>query len=175
MIAKQLKDKKGFTLVEVIISIAVLSIASVFILQMFVTSAQLNANARDIDKVNMWTSTLMETFHMTADPMAFDQADVFTSPEVTRIGEELTITCFFDKNWQPIAGSEGAEFALIAWVSHEEDGPSTATGFGVNAPTVHGALYTLEVTAQHLNVGGRDVQLGHTVNTNYFLIEEVLP
>lgn len=169
------KRGEGFTLVEVIISIGVLSIASVFILQMFVTSAQLNANARDIDKVNMWTSTLMETFHLEDDPAAFADNPVFTHPIVQAGGEATTIICRFDKDWQPVEGEEGAKFRMTAVVTHEEDGPETATGLAEGSPTVRGALYTIAVEFHSLDAGGRDVLLGSTSNTNYFQIEEASP
>lgn len=172
---KKRRRSQGFTLVEVIISIAVLSIVSVFILQMFVTSAQLNANARDIDKVNMWTSTLMESFHIQRDPMAFDKDDVFSYVASALEEEQLVITCYFDGDWMPVQQDDERTFMLRAVVTHEEDGPSTRTSLQSDALSVHGALYSLQVEFYHLDAGGHDVRLSATNSTNYFQIEEALP
>lgn len=174
-----MKKKKqrsgGFTLVEVIISIGVLSIASVFILQMFVTSAQLNANARDIDKVNMWTSTLMESFHLEKDPMDFPDNDVFTYPIVESGDEKTVIAQFFDEDWKAIQGEEGSSFRMVATITHDEDGPSVATALEEGAPRVHGALYSIALEFYSRDSSGRDILLGSTGNTNYFQIEEDAP
>jgi len=165
-------NQEGFTLVEVIISIAVLSIVSVFILQMFVTSTQLNDNARDVDKVNMWTSTLMETFHLQDDPLLFGENGVFTYAATEPTEDGLIITCYFDTDWNPVESGEARDFTLKATVAHEEEGSAVPTGLAPDAPVVRGVLYSLSLEFFHLDANGNDVRLGMTQNSNYFLLEE---
>lgn len=59
-ILNKLKNDDGFTLLEVVISIAVLSIISGFILQMFIVSANANNTAKDMDLARELSKAIIE-------------------------------------------------------------------------------------------------------------------
>lgn len=54
-------NNKGFTLIEVILSIAILSIVSVVVLRLFVTSHELNEQSRAIDLASNTASNVLES------------------------------------------------------------------------------------------------------------------
>ncbi|NDL66172.1 type IV pilus modification PilV family protein [Anaerotalea alkaliphila] len=51
----------GFTLVEVVVSIAVLSLLSVFFLQLFLKAQEVNGRARELDQATVLASGLLES------------------------------------------------------------------------------------------------------------------
>ena len=53
--------KKGVSLVELILSIAVLSILSVYVIQMFLLSQRLNAQAEALDQSVLLSENIFET------------------------------------------------------------------------------------------------------------------
>ena len=61
----------GFTLLEVILSIATISLVSVFILEMFVVSNRVNKKASDIDNANMICLNAVESFKSGDTPGAY--------------------------------------------------------------------------------------------------------
>ena len=63
---KFLKNDDGFSLLEAILSVAVISVVSVFILQMFITSANANKKTQAADSANVAAISLMEEFRAMA-------------------------------------------------------------------------------------------------------------
>ena len=86
------KNTRGFTLLEVVVSITVLALTSVFILQMFVVSDNVNKKARDIDNANMVCMAAVESFKNGTQPYgAFGEYEEF----------------YYDGNWD-ITGLDAA-------------------------------------------------------------------
>lgn len=56
-----LKKRKGFTLIEIIISIGIVSFLSVYLLQIFITAKNLNENSYDLDNAVILSKSVMET------------------------------------------------------------------------------------------------------------------
>ena len=73
MIAKLYKNQDGFTLLEVVISVAVLSILSVFILQLFIASANANKRAQNIDIASSKAQAVIEEFKTLDETEAYAQ------------------------------------------------------------------------------------------------------
>ncbi len=53
--------KKGFTLIEVIVSIAIVSFLSIYLIQIFITAKNLNAMAYDLDNAVIVSKSVMES------------------------------------------------------------------------------------------------------------------
>ena len=98
---KKLKNQDGFTLLEVIISIAVLSILSVFILQMFISSATANQRAQNIDVAAGKAIAVVEQFKMLED--IADVETAFAAYDIVIDGEIYSFSQFFDNEWVPAA------------------------------------------------------------------------
>lgn len=94
-INKYVKNDKGFTLLEVIISIATLAIISGFVLQMFIVSANANDIAKNKDNGREISKMMIEGFktHKSLDEVI----------EVFMLTKEndgtLSTSFFFDSSW----------------------------------------------------------------------------
>ena len=98
------KHNGGFTLLEVILSIAVVSLISVFILEMFVVSNRVNKKAFEIDNANIICMEAVESF------------------KNGRTNEIKNYEKYFDREWNPADLFINAEYTLIVTVSsHETD------------------------------------------------------
>ncbi len=85
-----MKRKKGFSLIEILLSIAIFSILSVFVLQMFSTAKKLNENARELDRSVLVAETIFERI----------QAKQFTNFEEE--SDTSVMTFHYDGDWKPI-------------------------------------------------------------------------
>ncbi len=65
----KVKNHDGFTLIEVIISIAILSVVSVVVLQLFMTSRNLNIQSRHSDIASVLTSNTIESVKSFDNPI----------------------------------------------------------------------------------------------------------
>lgn len=89
-------NKKGFTLVELIIAVGVLAVAGVFLVQMFLSASVLSQKARDTDTALYHAQAIIEEFKIS--PIIGD------------------LTLFFDDDWNE---SEGGVYMLSARVTQE--------------------------------------------------------
>ncbi len=90
-----MKRKKGFSLVEILLSIAVFSILSVFVLQMFSTAQNLNVAASELDQSVLVAESIFERIQATQSFESF--------------GGQLdgpVMTLHFDEDWKTIAVSD---------------------------------------------------------------------
>jgi|GEM_PF-1210818 len=97
---KKIKNQDGFTLMEVVISIAALSVLSVFILQMFITSANANARAQNIDIASANAMSIMERFKTLNDISALE--DLYPEFIIQKRDDgNYTFTERYGKDWNP--------------------------------------------------------------------------
>jgi prepilin-type N-terminal cleavage/methylation domain-containing protein len=102
-----MKPSKGFTLLEVILSVAALSLISIFILQMFMASARLNERAKNTD---------------IAVTKAVSGIEQLKSGQVGVLSEGNT-EVYFDINWNTHSNQNGnACFVLMLTVTKESTG-----------------------------------------------------
>jgi prepilin-type N-terminal cleavage/methylation domain-containing protein len=102
-----MKTEKGFSLLEVIISIATLSIISGFILQMFIVSSQLNHRAKDLDIGASLAINSIERFKRSTASDLFDKHILFEGYLTNRITEqEVELIQGYDADWESIPLSE---------------------------------------------------------------------
>lgn len=116
-----LQNSKGFSLVEVVLSLAVLVLLAPLALQAFSLSARLNQKSSDLDLATGLAIAYIEDFK--AAPLAF----------LPPHGEKGTERHYFDASWQPLTDAEGAAFSLLLESSRQ------------------GGLHHLEITLEGLN------------------------
>lgn len=95
------KENNGFTLVEVIVSIALLATLSVVLLQMFTVSSRTNRSAYELDTANAICVKAAEVYK--GDPRdGADSGTYLVSPEFTPtvIGSEITYTKDIDSRFR---------------------------------------------------------------------------
>jgi prepilin-type N-terminal cleavage/methylation domain-containing protein len=103
---QKIKNNRGFTLVEVIIAIGVIAIASVIILQLFITAKNLNQKSEDLDKSILASTSIVELIKSGKAP-----GDIKANPsiEYALIDESndiISINMYYDNNWNLIESKD---------------------------------------------------------------------
>jgi len=143
---KKLRNQDGFTLMEVVISIAALSVLSVFILQMFITSANANARAQNIDIATNHATNIMERFKTMNN--INDIESLYAEYRVISIGDDFAFEETYGKDWA--ANPDGVFHLEVSIVRHPDYyDPIAVASYDakadapVTAPV--GAVYTISV------------------------------
>jgi len=96
MITRTAKEN-GFTLIEVILSIAMLSIVSVIVLRLFIVSHEVNEASHQIDLANLEAIKIMEDFSAYPDFTAFTHMYTWLKEEQN----QWTGTQLYDGTFNP--------------------------------------------------------------------------
>ncbi|HEX2947244.1 MAG TPA: prepilin-type N-terminal cleavage/methylation domain-containing protein [Clostridia bacterium] len=139
----KIRKTEGFTLIEVIVSIAILSIISVAIVQMFTVSARVNNKAYVLDKANALCTETAERFK--ADP-GFPGAEGsgFTQAPT----ESGTVYRYLDRDFNYTDGpapADGSGYRLDVTVT-------TSSAVATQAFNYPDAAYEYKLTNQETNL-----------------------
>jgi prepilin-type N-terminal cleavage/methylation domain-containing protein len=101
---KTSNQEQGFTLIEIILSMGILAIVSIFVLQMFIKSHSLKEMAFDKDYALTTAQTVMEHYKASGpnpDELQFlgGFSPVLISYSFSENPYQYTAVCFFDQNW----------------------------------------------------------------------------
>jgi prepilin-type N-terminal cleavage/methylation domain-containing protein len=115
---QKIKNNRGFTLVEVIIAIGVIALASVIILQLFITAKNLNQKSTDLDKSILASTSIVELIKSGEAP---DDIKANPSAEHAFIDESndiININMYYDDNWHLIESKDtNLGYTLTAIIS----------------------------------------------------------
>jgi len=140
-------DAKGFSLLEIIISVAALSFVGVFIVQMFISSSNLNTKARNVDFATSEAVTALEGFKRLT---LYDGGDATTGKYYDKDWRELEF-----KDLNELNSSEEVYFVLKMSVTLEEE---LETG---------GCLYAAEAVVTDIS-GDEDKVIASLSTKKYF-------
>lgn len=98
----KIRKTEGFTLIEVIVSIAILSIISVALIQMFAVSARTNGKTYAMDKANALCTETAEQFK--ADPGFPGAVGSGFAPEQSETGPGTVYTRYLDRDFDCTEG-----------------------------------------------------------------------
>lgn len=114
-----MKRKKGFSLVEILLSIAVFSILSVFVLQMFATAKNLNENARELDRSVLIAESLFERIQAVQSFESLGGQQGFEHANLSGESDASVMTLHYDEDWKTIAVTDLAPIYKV--VVHKQD------------------------------------------------------
>jgi prepilin-type N-terminal cleavage/methylation domain-containing protein len=120
---KTLTNPRGFTLVEIIISIAMLSVLSVYMLQLFVQSANMNRKAYELDRSVMITQNIVELIGQADTPTI--SGNGLYALRLEGSGPEKRGRMYFDEGFSSIESDEGPKYSLeisVTEAGEEVDG-----------------------------------------------------
>lgn len=175
MLNNNLHNEKGFTLVEVIISIAVFSFISAIVLRLFVMSSDLSEKVRIEDVANVYAANALEICKESTAPNDVMNNDFFDQGLWT--GEEdLSCVLYYDEHWQKVVEASGT-YALVLQIQKYESQYSTLMAQDLKVSDAHGilktGLYQLTVTIRDLSSMDLSDRVVATLQTNkYFVFEE---
>lgn len=95
------KNRKGFSLLEIIMAVGLLSLVSVYTLQIYVTAHRLNQQTLDLDESIQIASTVMQL----VDGSSQDELllhPVFDHAHVNKSGDGLEIEQWYNDTWKPV-------------------------------------------------------------------------
>lgn len=157
----------GFTLLEVIVSIAALSFISVFILQMFISSSNLNNRAKDSDIAMSVAISEIESLkkHSAVSGYLSEGDDI---RETTENNGVITVSLYYDKAWNLTKNSETVSpEAKPAYCLKVDIMPDTETPPQIEGVT-SGVLYILNADVADISLTGNGRRLASFRTKKYF-------
>lgn len=184
---KYFKNQRGFSLLEVILSIATVSILSIFILRMFMVSSTANLKAKNMDIASNYATSFIEEFKAFKSVDDFFQNMVFEGSQISlgesefividndyafsgiKIDQCIRIYTFFNEKWNireikavesdPLSPKEeDIKFAMLLKVSPDEDSESLPSG----------SLYKIEVSIYDVSYDEDKKELAGYSSLKYF-------
>jgi prepilin-type N-terminal cleavage/methylation domain-containing protein len=136
----------GFTLVEVIISVAVLCLVCGVMLRLFVAADDLRENNMDIEKAQVYVLNKMEELKSADEPLP---ADILSEPDYDG---SFTLTQYFDNDWKGVQSWENPRYILVTEIVPMGEGIFTEGAFGVSDEnnSVSSALFKIEVSMRDI-------------------------
>lgn len=110
----RVRINKGVSLVEIILSIAILSLLSVYIIQMFILSKKLNSEAEDLDKSVYLSESI---FEMIEREEPFNPEVMFQHVRVQESAMGSEIEVFFDSDWNVTDTAQDKGYVLTLSIS----------------------------------------------------------
>ena len=167
----KIKEEDGFSLLEVILSIGIMAILSIFILQMFMVGARANLRAKNMDTASYIASGALEELKTCSEANGFLSTDFIIDTQVSfglsdfimineRMGfsafdftKGFTLYKYYDKSWRTVSLSapaqepdmpenENISFVLKLFMSLDSES------------AINGSLYNVEVSVTDLNRSG---------------------
>ena len=157
-IAKTFKCRRGFTLLEVIISIAVLALISGFILQMFVSSATANKRAKDMDIASMKSINVLELFGAADSYSEF--VDAFANRYQNVAFSDGKCELLFDENWEQTTSSQSVNYVMEIMITQTEVlGTKVISAYSADSndaeEITQGFMYSIDISVDEIEESRR--------------------
>lgn len=133
-IHKNMCNAKGFTLTEMLVAVAVLSLMGLVVIQVFITASSLNHKAADTDRaVAICTAVVEQLKGLPVETLLDSQTITAVFPEalvtIAPSGQDGTIKLFYSEEWEtlPLYSSMSPNYVLEAALkaSDSKDGSVT--------------------------------------------------
>lgn len=108
----KLKRHKGVSLVELILSIAVLSILSVYVIQMFITSKDLNTKAKVLDQSVLTSESIFEAVDADRTLENLKNLKIFKHSSFQNNEGVITSKVYLDDSFSAIDSPSEATYVL---------------------------------------------------------------
>lgn len=164
--AKKTRSEKGFTLVEVIISIGFLCLACGIIIQLFVASGDIREKTTLKETASVIASNTVEACRISNSPTDVG-IGIFNQDSTVYTMEEgkYSIRQYFSEYWLPPSDSEDPFYVVKTIIEQVE---SLSEQDDVSA-----GLYSITVTVELINVNRADAEIIIELNTQkYYVFRE---
>ncbi|MDA3846141.1 MAG: type II secretion system protein [Vallitaleaceae bacterium] len=142
---KILSSDKGFTLIEMILSIMILAIVSGVVIQLFVVSQDLGDRAKEADYATFTASNAMEVVKSVDDPGTIMNHEFFREADVVD-GDVILLQLFYDEDYQ-VTTKANASYILSVYITEQEAyTKSLDARFDAEGQVVESSLCDIRVT-----------------------------
>lgn len=130
----KIKKRRGFTLAEIIISVAILAVMSVYILKLFISSGQLNDEALEIDSALNYAKSVLSLVESSDNPLEIDNLkvgkvlenddilyDIFLDKDMNPGGEEYRLNLLFNNKRESEIGQVLYDVELVISKANQEE------------------------------------------------------
>lgn len=93
------RRQKGVSLVELILSLAILAFVGVYVIQMFLLSQQLNRQAKDLDQGVLISTQLFELVEQDQSLASLKNAQIMKFAKTTSVDDGVKMDVYFDDEW----------------------------------------------------------------------------
>lgn len=164
---------RGFTLVEVIVSIGFLCVACGIIIQLFIASGEVRSKAALREAAVLKASNAVEAC-MISDSPANVGMEIFNQ-EYTDYSEDengYIIREYFGENWANPVQGEMPVYVLVVRITEIDRYADAAVGFGDysgSSDVIISALYNIHVTAGYVDTGRDDSILAEFTTAKHYV------
>lgn len=120
------KNKNGFTLVEMIVAIAALSLICALVLKMFLLSGDLNVRAETKQQAVLTASNIIESIKSIESIEELDKMDFLVKGSDPDNRKDLKYIMYLDEEWEP--NDLGFENYIVEIFLEEDEDISFETG-----------------------------------------------
>lgn len=133
------KSHKGFTLVELIMSIAIVAFLSGIVLQLFITAQNLNKRASDLDRCVQKSEEVISDFKACSLPSDFSSTGTMKNAARYKDAGSLVYLLKYDGNW--VAQEKNSDAAKAYFVMRVQLTPRDKKGLWRLSITVEKSKY----------------------------------
>ncbi len=166
---------KGFTLVEVIISIGFLCIACGIIIQLFIASGEVRSKSALKEMASLKAANAIEACKLTYSPADVGQG-IFNadSTDYEKTESGYIIREYFSSDWTAPPDGTSPVFIVKTEITEIRRLPDTADGFGGgnNGDALISGLYEINVTAGYVDTGREDSTLAEFSTARHYVYKE---
>lgn len=138
------KKKKGFTLVELIISVGILSVAGAFILLFFAYSKDINTRTYDLDNSVYQSNYIIES--LKAELWEEEPLKEMLLLETSRPPDSIYKEIYFDNQWEYVGIDEDPNYVLNLNLERKEDGVNNKGLYDVTIEVIKTKPYFRSLT-----------------------------
>lgn len=168
------KSNKGFTLVEVIISIGFLCVACGIIIQLFIASGELRSNAALREIASLKATNAIEACKISDSPAEVGKT-IFNQDsanyEKTETG--YVINEYFDEEWEALKQGIAPVYVLKVEITEVKRNYDIEDSFGASdSETFISGLYEIYVTTGYVDTGQDNSVLAEFSTLRHFVYKE---
>lgn len=131
MNVRMLRKAKGVSLVEMILSIAVLSILCIYVIQMFIKSDDLNTKAKDLDQSIIISESVFEMIQEDRSLTSVFNSTLFKFAEISKNKSDVECRVLLDENWKPVNDENLTAYVLLLMADDLETKPYKSVKYTV--------------------------------------------
>ncbi len=162
-----IKNKKGFTLVEMIISVAFLAVISLVLAELFISSQNCLDKAHDLDQSVHIAKKTIENFKAGEGPNDFIDESI-SSSDISESGDTIVVKTYYDEDWKILNPSDDLLQSRTAFVSTVEIKPALPGAGGFEGKGIYAIHVKIDKSTPYVMEKATAVEIYSLDTEKYF-------